>query len=395
MWTRAGLIGTLLVGWLGASLPVLAAESVNTVLQNAEAAATANGTEMNVSGMSTAGLQITVSATATIVLEVSANGTTYVAKLCTLTTDASTASSVTASGVYQCNVAGMSTMRARITANTGTVTVFGKATSAVFSGAGGIAGTASASAPSLAEGAAGYFYFDLSGNLRVSLGTLLSGEDQTNSLLRVNGGAVRSVTLMTGVTTNTTSANVAVFSGGKTPMASVTGTGAQTATVTFYGDMENTTTHGEALCSIVLSGTTKAVGACQQFSKDYPYYHAVTTVVTGTGATVAAIMASGIDGNGITNDWLASGLKVADALIKTGAGRLQCILISQNDAAPTVGTISVNDAVSAGTGTALFTWVLTSTVFTPFQVCPQVPFATGLYFDFTTTADVNVSASYR
>ncbi len=236
---------------------------------------------------------------------------------------------------------------------------------------------------------------DTSGNKKVTLGTTFSGEDQPNSLLRVSGGAVRTSTLMTGVTTNTTSATTTVFSGGKTPMASVTGTGAVTATVTFYGDMENTTTHGEAICAIVLSGTTKAIGSCQQFSKDYPYYHATTTVVTGTGATVEAIMATGIDGVGKQDDWTASGLKTADALIKTGTGTLHCILISQNDAAPTAGTISVNDAVSAGTGTALFTWNITTAVFIPFQVCPQIPFATGLYFDFTTVNDVNVSASYR
>lgn len=234
-----------------------------------------------------------------------------------------------------------------------------------------------------------------SGNsANVNLTTLLSCEDQTNGLCRVSGGAVRSVTLMTGVTTNTTSANVAVFSGAKTPMASVTGTGALTATVTFYGDMENTTTNGEPICSIVLAGTTKAVGFCNQFSKDYPYYHSVTTVVTGTGATVEAAVAVGHAATN-KNKWQDSGIKVADALIKTGYGTLQCIWISQADAAPTAGTISVNDAVSAGTGTPIFTWNLTTAVFTPFQICPQRPFTTGLYFDFTTTGDVNVSGTFE
>lgn len=90
-----------------------------------------------------------------------------------------------------------------------------------------------------------------------------------------------------------------------------------------------------------------------------------------------------------------SGIKVADALVKTGAGFLQCIIIAQADAAPTAGTISVNDAVSAGTGTAIFTWNLTTAVFNPIQICPQTPFTTGLYIDFTTVGDVNVSVSYR
>jgi hypothetical protein len=258
----------------------------------------------------------------------------------------------------------------------------------------GGSGTATEVAPTLAEGAGAAFSFDLSGQLRTTP-ALAFFEDSTNSLARVSGGAIRTSTVMTGVTTNTTSATTPVFSGAKTPMASVTGTGAQTATVQFYGDMENTTTHGEVLCpAIVLSGTTKAVGFCPQVSKDYPYVHAVTTAVTGTGATVEAVIVTGL-ASASKDEWLSSGIKTADALIKTGAGKLQCIIIAQNDAAPTAGTISVNDAVSAGTGTALFTWVLTTAVFSPFQVCPQVPFTTGLYIDNTTVGDVNISLSYR
>jgi hypothetical protein len=48
-------------------------------------------------------------------------------------------------------------------------------------------GTATAGAPTLVEGSAGSFSFDLAGNARVTLGTLLSGEDQTNNVLRVEG----------------------------------------------------------------------------------------------------------------------------------------------------------------------------------------------------------------
>jgi len=90
-----------------------------------------------------------------------------------------------------------------------------------------------------------------------------------------------------------------------------------------------------------------------------------------------------------------SGVKTADALIKTGPGFLRCIIISEHDAAPTAGTISVNDAVSAGTGTVIFEWVLTTAVFTPIQVCPETAFTTGLYIDMTTTADVNVVVTFK
>ncbi len=96
----------------------------------------------------------------------------------------------------------------------------------------------------------------------------------------------------------------------------------------------------------------------------------------------------------VEHRFVHSGLKVADALIKTGPGFLHALQFSQNDAAPTAGTIDVYDNTSAS-GTKLFSWTMTTAVFTPFSVILDVPFAIGLYFDFTTTADVNVSASYR
>lgn len=259
---------------------------------------------------------------------------------------------------------------------------------------GGGVGSATAAAPTFVEGSAGSFSFDLSGNARVTLGTLLSGENQANNLLMTSGGLVRVFTIMTGVTTNTTSATAVVHSGGKTPMASLTGTGALTGTVTFYGDMENTTTAGEWICTLVLDATTKGVKYCNQFTKDYSYYHAVTTLITGTGATVAAQINVG-----------AIGIKdiefkpmvpvVADTLVQTGPGFLQCILISENDAAPTAGTIDILDSLTAAAGTKIFSWNVTTAVFTPLQICPQVPFTVGLYIDFTTTNDVNVSVSRR
>src|ERR1043165_8393689 len=68
-------------------------------------------------------------------------------------------------------------------------------------GAAGISnlGTANAAAPSLVEAAQASFSFDLSGNARFTLGTLLSGEDQTNNLLMTSGGAVR-ITMFSSVT---------------------------------------------------------------------------------------------------------------------------------------------------------------------------------------------------
>ena len=86
---------------------------------------------------------------------------------------------------------------------------------------------------------------------------------------------------------------------------------------------------------------------------------------------------------------------VADAAIKSGAGFVHTITISQADAAPTAGTIQVRDSTSAGAGTVMFEWNLTTAVFNPFTIILDASFGTGLYIDFTTTGDVNVQGSYR
>lgn len=85
---------------------------------------------------------------------------------------------------------------------------------------------------------------------------------------------------------------------------------------------------------------------------------------------------------------------VADAQVKASAGFLHCIWITQNDAAPTAGTIIIYDN-TAESGTQVFNWTLTTAVFNPIVLCPDIVMATGIYIGFTTTADVNVSVSYR
>jgi hypothetical protein len=90
----------------------------------------------------------------------------------------------------------------------------------------------------------------------------------------------------------------------------------------------------------------------------------------------------------------ASAVLAADGLVRTGAGILHTVTISQADAAPTAGDIFIRDAVAAGAGTILFHWNLTTAVFVPFTVTLDVKFTTGLFVDFTTTADVNVVCSW-
>ena len=89
-----------------------------------------------------------------------------------------------------------------------------------------------------------------------------------------------------------------------------------------------------------------------------------------------------------------SGVLTADTQVKASAGFVHTVTISQNDAAPTAGTIDIYDNTAAS-GTKIFTWTLTTAVFTPFSVTLDVSCATGIYVDFTTTADVAVFVSYR
>lgn len=90
---------------------------------------------------------------------------------------------------------------------------------------------------------------------------------------------------------------------------------------------------------------------------------------------------------------ISSGVKKSDTLVRTGPGYLHTVTIAQDDAAPSAGTIDIYDGTDAN-GVKIFSWTLTTAVFIPFTVILDVNFSTGLYMDFTTTADVNVMASY-
>ena len=84
----------------------------------------------------------------------------------------------------------------------------------------------------------------------------------------------------------------------------------------------------------------------------------------------------------------------ASAQVKATPGFLHTLTITQNDAAPTAGTITVYDNAAA-TGTVIWRWTFTTAVFLPFSILLDVKFATALYIDITTAADVNVMCSYR
>ncbi len=87
-------------------------------------------------------------------------------------------------------------------------------------------------------------------------------------------------------------------------------------------------------------------------------------------------------------------LLAADGLVKTGTGVLHSVTFTCNDAAPTAGSLIVYDSLTE-TGTQILNHTFTTTPFAPCTVVLDVAFATGLYAGFTTTADVNVTFSYR
>lgn len=133
---------------LGVSLLVAApayavvASVVNHTFQSA-AGATGNGTALKTNAYNSLALQVIISNTATVTFEGSVNDSNWVSLVCTSIASTSgtlttTATDAAGSGVYQCNTAGLASVRARVSAWTsGTVTVTGQLTTAVLGGGGG------------------------------------------------------------------------------------------------------------------------------------------------------------------------------------------------------------------------------------------------------------------
>lgn len=279
----------LLVAWGATVAPPVSAQMSKPNFTMQSTAGTGNGTPLGIAGWPTVGLQVVMTAPGTVAFEATIDGINWKTLSCLLSIDGALYSSTTVSGIYQCVVAGYAQIRAPVSANAGTITVTALVTTASSSGASRVAGTASASAPSLAEGAAGYLYFDLFGNLRVTLGALLSGEDQTNNLIRTSGGAVRATTVVSGVTTNTTSVGtILIPTGSKTIHGQVVcDSGVCTQTQALYGDTDSDATNGILLCTITLNATPRAQDACPPITVNYNFYYLLTTNTTGTNATGA------------------------------------------------------------------------------------------------------------
>jgi hypothetical protein len=122
----------------------------------------------------------------------------------------------------------------------------------------------------------------------VTIKSLFPGEDTANNALAVEGAAVRSTTVMSAVTTNTTTTAVALPIGVKTLYGQVVcSSGACVQTQAIYGDIDNDAANGILLCTLTLSGTTRAQDACAPMSANFSYYYVITKATSGTAAAGA------------------------------------------------------------------------------------------------------------
>lgn len=167
--------------------------------------------------------------------------------------------------------------------------------------------------------------------------------------LRTVGGVARSFSLMSGVTTNTSSATTTLPAGGKTFFSKIVGSaGAQSVTVTVYGDYKSTATEEFPICIMSPSGTSEDSKKCTGISEDYDYYHAKTASISGTDATIdvwAMVGLGGGSGSGGGGDVTNAGTFAVQSTSEPATG--------VEDAAETAGgTLKMMGTVRRDTATS-------------------------------------------
>ena len=133
---------------------------------------------------------------------------------------------------------------------------------------------------------------DIGGGVKVQRVKIITGADGVNEGdvssahgLPVRPGNKTVSNILNAVTSNQTSAAIAVGGAPKTIQAILTGTGAISATVAVYASHNNSTSNGVPLCTFSLAGTT-AVTDGTYVMADWPYLYAILTGLSGTAATV-------------------------------------------------------------------------------------------------------------
>jgi hypothetical protein len=101
------------------------------------------------------------------------------------------------------------------------------------------------------------------------------------------GQSTVTLTLLNAVTTNQTSLITTTNRRNRTVQASIVGTGAVSATVTWYGNNRELASGGVLVATSTLSGTTTdTTGA--DIPAGWPYMYCVLSAISGTGAAVTA-----------------------------------------------------------------------------------------------------------
>ena len=113
--------------------------------------------------------------------------------------------------------------------------------------------------------------------------------DETTNAMRViavgGSGTISTLTIASGVTTNTTTTPVAGVSGVKNFQWKVTGSGTVTQTAVLNGSFDADGSSPTELCTITISGTAPVADVCAPFTAPFPYLFVTTTNTTGTGAS--------------------------------------------------------------------------------------------------------------
>lgn len=150
-----------------------------------------------------------------------------------------------------------------------------------------------------------------------------------------------------------------------------------------------------AECKVLSSTPTYAAGDLKDNVCDTSGREVITPGTLSAGEDLAATGAFAGGVVVVEPRYVTAGVKTADFQVKATPGFLHCIILAPADGAPTAGQIDLYDN-TAESGTKIFHYeVVVTTMFAPIQVCPDVTMATGIYLGFTTTADVNVTVSYR